>query len=186
VQARGDDIVIAMSAARPSPRPRFELVTSLSPEELMRRVRAFLSGSPTMRGVALVDRIELSMANEELRFWSPQLVVDVSRDETGTHLSARFGPDPYIWGMYFLSYVGLGVLTLLALAFGAAQLILHTTPTGLYAAPIGAALAGLVYGASFVGQGLGSDQMFLLRSTLVELASAEDAQEARDYGGPQG
>lgn len=169
-----------MTAARPSPRPRFELVTSLPPEELVSRVRTFLSSSPRMRGVALVDRIELSMANDELRFWSPQLVVDVSKDETGTRLSARFGPDPYVWGMYFLSYVGLGVLTMLALAFGASQLIMRTMPTGLYYAPIGAVLAGLVYGASFVGQGLGSEQMYLLRATLVELCNAQD------HGGPQG
>ncbi len=32
-----------------------------------------------------------------------------------------------------------------------------------------AVLAALVYGASFVGQGLGSEQMYLLRSTLTEL-----------------
>ena len=59
------------------------------------------------------------------------------------------------------------MLTCLALAFGVAQLIMHTTPPG-------AVLAGLVYGASYVGQGLGSEQMYLMRATLAELAEVRD------------
>lgn len=166
-----------MTAARPSPRPRFELVTKLSPEEIQRRVRVFLRQEGRMRGVALPDRIELSMANQELRFWSPQIVVDMKATDDGARLDARFGPDPYVWGMYFLSYVGLTVVTFLCIAWGISQMILGRSPTGLYLAPAGAVVAGLVYGASYVGQGLGSEQMYLLRATLVELSDAHELEE---------
>jgi hypothetical protein len=153
-------------------------------------MRVFFKGTKRMRGVALPDRIELGWANEDLRFWSPQLVVDVEKDDGGgARLHARFGPDPYVWGMYVLSYIALTFLTLVAIAYGISQLTLGRTPTGLYFAPGGAVLAGLVYGASFVGQGLGSDQMYQLRATLTELTEAHDhepALAAVTTGGPEG
>lgn len=183
-----------MSTQRPSPRPRFDLRSKLGPQEIAARLKAHLRTSKSMRGVALPDRIELSWAGEELRFWSPQLVADVRPEGDGAHLSARFGPDPYVWGMYVLTYLALGFLTLMAAAYGVAQLTLGQTPTALYAAPGGAVLAGLVYGASFVGQGLGSDQMYQLRATLVEMAEAYEHEPRAGSrpslppapGGPEG
>jgi hypothetical protein len=142
--------------------------------EISQRVRGFLHKSKRLRGVALPERVELSWAHEELRFWSPQLVVEMSAEGEGTRLRAKFGPDPYVWGMYVLGTIGLTVLTCLSLAFGVSQLIVHTTPIGLYVSPLGAVLAALVYGASYVGQGLGSEQMYMLRATLAELAEVHD------------
>lgn len=163
-----------MSMARPRPRPTFELVSSLPADELIRRLRAFFEQSRRLRGVALPDRVELSWTQEELRFWSPHLVAELKPEGEGTRLSCKFGPDPYLWATYVLGSMGLAVLTCLALVFGVSQVIMHTTPTGLYAAPAGAALAGLAYGASYVGQGLGSEQMYLMRATLAELAEVHD------------
>ena len=159
--------------ARPSRRPRFELVTELAPEEMARRFKAFLAVSKRVRGIALTDRIELGVTGDEHHFWSPQLVVVVSaRASGGANLSARFGPDPYVWAMYLLMYGTLILVTLIASAFGFAQWTLGMQPSALYVAPASLVLALLVSGASFVGQGLGSDQMYLLRSTLTELAVA--------------
>jgi hypothetical protein len=179
-----------MSKPRPSPRPRFELRSKLPPEEIQRRLRALLHADPRLRGVALVDRVELSMSGEDLRFWSPQLVADVEKDDAGgVRMLARFGPDPYVWGLYVLTYIALTFLTFIALAFGISQMVMGITPTGLYVAPAGAVLAGLVYGASFVGQGLGSEQMYLLRATLAETAEAHEHDPeiiAPPAGGPEG
>lgn len=163
--------------SRPRRRPRFELVSSLEPEEIARRIRAFLVDSTRVRGIALVDRIELGVTGEEHHFWSPQLVATVSPgDAGGTRLAAQFGPDPYVWALYLLLYGALVLVTLIAGAFGFSQWTLKMAPTALYVAPVTGVLAALVYGASFVGQGLGSDQMYLLRSTLTELAEAEEIE----------
>jgi hypothetical protein len=58
---------------------------------------------------------------------------------------------------------------------------LGQTPSALLVAPALALLAGLVYGASFVGQGLGADQMYFLRATLTRLCESSDP----DGEGPQ-
>lgn len=142
--------------------------------EFTRRVRVFLEQSRRMRGAARPDRVELSWGEEEARFWSPHLVAELVAEGDGTRLRCRFGPDPYLWATYLLGSVALAVLTCLSLVFGLSQLLIHATPTGLYAAPGGAVLAGLVYGASYVGQGLASEQMYLLRATMAELAEVHD------------
>jgi hypothetical protein len=160
--------------SRPSPRPRFELRSRLSPDALADRMNRFLREAEDMRGIAFATRIELAITGADHHFWSPQLVAEVTESEGGSRIDARFGPDPYVWAMYVLSYVALGLLALLALAFGASQSIVGETPTAFLALPVLAVLAGLVFGASFVGQGLGSDQMYRLRAKLVELSEPED------------
>ncbi len=160
--------------SRPSPRPKFEIESAFSPEVIARRVNDFLKGTEDIRGIAFPTRIELAISGPDHHFWSPQLVVEMTETETGAHLRARFGPDPYVWALYLLCYVALGLITLLALAFGASQLMLGQSPTALLGLPVLVVLAGLVYGASFVGQGLGSDQMYRLRATLEELTETRE------------
>ena len=92
-------------------------------------------------------------------------------------INARIAPAPVFFG---LTVRGLGfvpalfVTTLIAACWGASQWILGQPPTALLVAPGAAALAGLVYGVSFVGQGLGSEQMYMLRSTLTELSEGDE------------
>ena len=52
---------------------------------------------------------------------------------------------------------------------GISQWMVDSQPWGLYLTPVSFILSGLVYGASYVGQGLGSLQMLELRS-FVERA----------------
>ncbi len=170
--ARYDDV---MSGGLPSRRPRFAIVSRLPPAELARRVQRFIQTSDRVRGLAQEARIELAIGGDEHHFWSPQLVATVRAEPDGrAHLDARFGPDPYVWVLYLLAYMALSVTTLIALAFGFSQVLLKQPPTALYFAPVAAVLAAIVYGASYVGQGLGSDQMYFLRTTLKNLAEAED------------
>jgi hypothetical protein len=161
--------------ARPSRRPRFTLRTTLSPLEVKERVARRLREGKRLRGIAFEHRLEMSIGGEEVRFWSPQLVVNVRpADGGGALLEGRFGPDPWIWALYFLSYGALAIATLFATIFGVVQWSLGQTPTALYAAPGVAVLAGLVYGASFVGQGLGAEQMYFLRATLTQTVEGQE------------
>lgn len=146
-------------------------------------MQRFIQTSDRVRGLAQEARIELAIGGDEHHFWSPQLVATVRAEPDGrAHLDARFGPDPYVWVLYLLAYMALSVTTLIALAFGFSQVLLKQPPTALYFAPVAAVLAAIVYGASYVGQGLGSDQMYFLRTTL-NLAEAEDEADLVEHPG---
>lgn len=173
-----------MPARRPSPRPRFELRSALPPGDLRARVTALIQGSPRLRGIAFEHRLEIAIDGPEHHFWSPQLVVRVAADGAGSRLSARFGPDPYVWALYVLVYASLTVIAAFASMFGAVQWSLGMTPTALWVAPGAGALAALAYGASFVGQGLGSEQMYFLRASLTAAVDGEETDRALTRSDP--
>jgi hypothetical protein len=66
--------------------------------------------------------------------------------------------------MFVYAVLGLGAT--LALMLGFAQLTLGTPPWALLASVAGLALIGFVYGGAFIGRGLGSDQMIVIRLFL--------------------
>jgi hypothetical protein len=160
------------------------LRSDLTPLEVRDRVQEMIKQSARLRGIAFEHRLEVSMGGEEVHFYSPQLVVKVEpattltadgvHDTTGSLLHARFGPDPYVWAFYVMGAGMLTLVTILAAIFGLVQLTLHQSPTALYVAPGAAFVAALVYGASFVGQGLGYEQMYFLRTTLTETVQGRD------------
>ncbi|MBX3247420.1 MAG: hypothetical protein KF901_09580 [Myxococcales bacterium] len=152
------------SPPRPRPRPQFELRSPLGRDVALERLRQALRASATLRGMVLPHgRVEVTVVPAAQRVWSPQLAVDVDDAPSGSVLRARFGPHPHVWTLYMALY---GVCTMLAIAclvLGASQVTMGASPWGLYLTPIAAVLAGLVYGAAYVGQGLGADQMYELR-----------------------
>ena len=136
--------------------------------------------------------MEIAIDGKENHFYSPQLVLRCRDDGDGTRIEARFGPDPYVWAFYVLGAGGLTVFTFFATMFGIGQWMIGQTPYALLVAPGAATLAGLVYGASFVGQGMSQDQMYFLRHAVEhsidaeEVAAAEDGETAEDGGdGPK-
>jgi hypothetical protein len=120
-RAEGTSREETRDAGRPNPRPRFTLKSKLAPTEIRKRVNAMIQSSPRVRGIAFDHRIEIAIDGDEHHFWSPQLVIDVKAEEGGAELEARFGPDPYVWALYLLSYGGLLVLTFFASMFGIAS-----------------------------------------------------------------
>jgi hypothetical protein len=78
----------------------------------------------------------------------------------------RFGPDPHVWTLYVALYAVAVFGAFVCLAFGISQWVAGGSPWVLYLSPLSVVLAGLVYGAAYVGQGLGSDQMYRVRVFL--------------------
>lgn len=127
----------------------------------------------------------IHMQDEDRRFWSPTL--DLSLDEVpeGTVLRGRFGPHPNVWTMFIFIYAALGLLSLLAAIYGMAQLTLDRPPWALAASAGLAALIGFVYGAAFIGEGLGSQQMtqisIFLDRTIVRTGVPQTQHVQRDH-----
>jgi len=119
-------------------------------------------------------RVELLTSEEKVRFWSPQLTIDVEEEGDGALLHARFAPHPHVWTLYVMLYSTSLAFFVGCVMFGISQWMVGSEPWGLYLIPAAFVLSGLVYGASYVGQGLGSLQMLELRSFVETALSSRD------------
>jgi len=105
-------------------------------------------------------------------FWSPHLYVEAripgeehcEVDEPLIHL--RFAPHPQVWTFFMAVYALLGMVILGSLMFGFSQWWIGQSPWVLLIAPAAVALFCFVYGATFIGQGLGATQMIELRGVV--------------------
>ena len=153
---------------RPRARPRFTLSLGLSPDEVVERVRVKLADDLRVEGSLFRRTVLLTVKREHRHLWSPHLDVHLEDVEGGgTRLSAVFAPHPQIWTsfvavqfLFALLSVGAGVYLTSALMVGHDPWL----PLGLLAAMLFG--GGFSYGAAYVGQGLGSEQMYELRSFL--------------------
>jgi hypothetical protein len=68
--------------------------------------------------------------------------------------------------MFMAVYILLAIIALGGLSYGIVQYTLRQSPWSLLIAPAAAALFGFVYGATLIGQGLGAEQMYTMRSLV--------------------
>lgn len=161
-----------MAAARV--RPTFEISAELSPKEVLERLQASLRAAEgKVLAIVTPERIELTPDPATVHLWSPQLTVDLKEREGGTLIHARFAPHPHVWSLY-LAIHALGAFgTIGAAVFGFSQYLTGESPWALWALPIAPVLAALVWAVAFVGQAMGSDQMYALRRFVEESVGAE-------------
>jgi len=129
--------------------------------------------------------VELRVNDGEQRSWSPVLAVTVSDadDGQGSVVHGLVGPNPNLWTLFAMLYMGLWTGIMFAGVFGLVQWSLGESPWGLWVTGgLVAALAAL-YAASRFGQHLGAGQTAALRRVLEEaldLPVAERALTRRD------
>lgn len=158
------------------------------PVGVLKRVADLLGEHAVCSGTVFRKHAVLFMRANERHFWSPYLYLEAqlpdAEDEdapAAPRLHLRFAPHPNVWTLFMAIYGVLGMVGTLGLMYGLSQWWLGWTPWALAAAPAAVALIGFVYGAAFIGQGLGSAQMYELRA-LVDRAS-EDVNERPDRRG---
>jgi hypothetical protein len=156
-------------SSRPRARPRFTLDLPLSPEQVVERVRARMAASDAKVTGSLFRRtMLLTVRKQDSHFWSPQL--DVQLEDApggGTRLAAMFAPHPQIWTSFVAVQFLFALLSVAAAIYLISAMMLGrdlVLPAGL----LGLMLfgGGFAYGAAYVGQGFGSEQMYELRAFL--------------------
>lgn len=151
------------------PRPRFDIEHPAPPNEILAAIREAMETSPAVHGLVLDEgaKVELMLAEERTRFWSPQLSALITATESGgSFIKARFGPHPHVWGMFLAGYALGLMLTCAAAMFGIVQWWLDMTPWAFWLVPAAMLITALTYGAAYIGQGLGASQMHELRNFL--------------------
>ncbi|MGF1467291.1 MAG: hypothetical protein ACFCGT_14285 [Sandaracinaceae bacterium] len=153
----------------PRIRPRFSLPVQ-DVEAVRARILAGLraEGCP-FRGGAAGDYVELGLPEAEQHYWSPQLRLWFEIGDDGSAvLEGRFGPQPHVWTLYLALYAHLVFAAIAALMYGLSQMMLGRSPWALALVGVFALLIALVYLSAFYGQGLGSEEMFAMRTWLNE------------------
>jgi len=151
-------------------RPQIAFVSSLSAAEIEERFRVALADPDCpVEGQIFPKHIDLLMSAEQRHFWSPWLPLDVAVGEAGTELRGRFGPHPNVWTAFVFVYSVLAVLAVVALCFGGAQLMLGTSPWAFGVMAACLALGAFIYGAEFIGKGMGSEQMWVMRDFVARV-----------------
>jgi hypothetical protein len=154
---------------RPRARPKFTLDLPLPPDEVCARVKRHLDEGPAkVTGSVFRRTLLLTVRKEDTHFWSPHL--DVQLDDAaggGTRLSAVFAPHPQIWTSFVAVQLLFALLSIGAAVWLTSMLMLGRDPLTA-ALVLGAMLfgGGFAYGAAYVGQGIGSEQMYELRAFL--------------------
>ena len=173
---------------RPRMRPTFVLPHA-DPSAVLGALPPLLEAHPRLTGTLFRRHAVLGVREEARHFWSPQLHLEVrlpdADDEDAPpapQLHGRFSPHPHVWTMFMALYGVLGALGLAGLIAGLSQWTLGDAPWALIAIPVALALGGFVYGATFIGQGLGAEEMYALRSLLdraIERADQPSERSAR-------
>lgn len=155
--------------APPRARPRFTLDLPLAPDEVTARIRAQLACcGGRVTGSVLRRTVFLTVCPEDTHFWSPHLDVQLSEGKDGgTRLSAMFAPHPQVWTAFLGVQLLFGLLSIAAAVWLTSMLMLGLEPWWALGA-LGLMLAGggFAFGAAWVGQGIGSEQMYVLRAFL--------------------
>jgi len=150
-------------------RPRFILVTTVEPNDVLRRLAAALRDRrATVAGRVFTSSAVLRMKPSATHFWSPQLQVSIDPHlpSGGSLVTGLFGPRPAVWALFVALYVAIGFATAMGLIFGYSQIMLGQPGTALWAGPLGLVLAGIVYIVGRTGRRLGTAQMHQLREFL--------------------
>lgn len=121
----------------------------------------------------------VQMRDGERTFWSPYLNLEVEDEPDGSAIVGRFSPHPNVWTMFMAVYILLVLAALGGLSYGIVQYTLGQAPWSLLIVPAAVALFGFVYGATLIGQGLGAEQMYTMRS-LVDRACVDALRTSVD------
>jgi uncharacterized integral membrane protein len=154
-------------------RPRFAMQLPISRETWLDALRSALEDeNGSLRGQVFRKHAVVQMRDGERTFWSPYLNLEVEDEPDGSAIRGRFSPHPNVWTMFMAVYILLALAALGGLSYGIVQYTLGQAPWSLLIAPAALVLFGFVYGATLIGQGLGAEQMYTMRS-LVDRACVE-------------
>lgn len=161
-------------------RPRFEFQLPVTRERWLDALRSLLeSDTGSLRGQVFRKHAVVEMRDRERTFWSPYLNLEVEDEPDGSAIRGRFSPHPHVWTMFMAVYILLAIVALGGLTYGIVQYTLGQSPWSLWIVPSAVALFAFVYGATLIGQGLGAEQMYTMR-TLIDRACVN----ALDTGAP--
>lgn len=149
-------------------RPRFKKKVDFTIDEVKERIaNSVKANSEKCNGKIVDNHVILKIPLVQQHYWSPQLTLELQKENEKTIVRGLFGPKPAVWTMFVFFYSGFGFLTLMGLIFGLSQMMLKMNPYGLWSVPIGGSILIGLFIMSKIGQGFSQDQMRQLDDVLM-------------------
>jgi len=164
-------------------RPRFRLPVPISPDQVIERIEQQLEqpDCPCRGAIAGNHQVvELNVLERDRNFWSPSLSVTVSEstDGSGSAVHGLVGPNPNLWTLFAMTYMGSLTLLMFVGIFGLVQWWLDLYAWGLFGVPVLIVVMGLMYLLSRIGQRLAAPQTAMLRHFLEDTVGAYPVERA--------
>ncbi|MEM1072092.1 MAG: hypothetical protein AAGH71_04635 [Planctomycetota bacterium] len=155
-------------------RPRFRRSMPGTVEEAISSVMERVSRAGTgCVPRALTHHVDLAIAPEERRPWSPSVHMEFSAEgESGVVVHGTIGPQPATWTFFFFLFAHAVLIVIFGGVLGASQVLLKQPAWGLWAAAGGLALGGVTYLASQFGRRLAESQTRRLMRLVDESLGA--------------
>ncbi len=147
-------------------RPRFRKQYDLSLETVEGIIKGKLNSNTDFSASLDSGHFTIRIKPEDRHFWSPQLALSLEEEDSKTLIRGLYGPAPNVWTIFLLAYLAIGVLSLFALFLGMSYWMLGQEIQILWALPILAVLALVVYFIAQFGQKLGAEQTFRLHQFI--------------------
>ncbi|XOV94921.1 MAG: hypothetical protein ACFHWX_09465 [Bacteroidota bacterium] len=142
-------------------RPRFKhLMKETIKEDLESRICTALENDQQFTFSHLPDHIYIRIHPDTRHIWSPQLHLSFEQEDDNVIVRGLYGPNPTVWGFFFLGYSAIGILSLFLGMWGASLYSLGKDASVLWGLPVLGAIALGLYIVSQAGQKLGAQQMF--------------------------
>jgi hypothetical protein len=150
-------------------RPRFQIASTLSPQEVTDKLRAALQAADApCKGQVNLGYATFYLPKAEQHYWSPQVTITFEENENGTLICGLYGPRPAVWTMFVFFYGIIAFIIMVILIIGYSHLSLGSETWIFYWIPVLVLVFLSLYFVAYSGQQLGRDQMLILHGFLEE------------------
>ena len=156
-------------------RPRFEIVTTLSIQDLEERLHNALKESIlTCEGNITSAYATLYPPLKNQHFWSPQLTLSMEdMDDGNTLIRGMYGPKPTVWTLFVFFYSILALAILIISIIGFSNLSLGISSKILWLLPVLIGVFLSLFIVSHFGKKLGKDEIKMLHHFFEKVISGE-------------
>ncbi len=151
-------------------RPRFQVATSYSLEELVEKIQSGLDkeDAPCKGWVHMSGYGKLLIHKEDQHYWSPQLSLTLEEAGKGSLIRGVYGPREAVWTMFMFIYFVIAFAAVIISIIGMSNLFLGKPGLILWLVPFLILTFLTLFLVAFIGQRLGRDQMVTLHNFLEE------------------
>jgi len=156
-------------------RPRFNVITSLTPEEVVTSIKAILEQDDCpVKGEVIPGHASIELPQSQKQLWSPRLTITIESapEGPGSRVRGMYSPEPGIWTFVMFLYTTIGFSIFVLLMWGSSLWALDEDASILWWAPVLCILFFAVWLSARIGQRLSSHQIGILHHQIEKALKA--------------